>query len=870
MNQESSAINRIPLATYRLQFNRDFTFSQAEEILSYLAELGISDLYASPLFLAGPESTHGYDVCSFERFSPNLGGAAGFQSFASTLRQKDLGLLLDMVPNHMGSSSGNSWWNDVLREGPNSRYAPFFDVDWNSRHDRKVLLPVLGDRYSEVLHRGELRLDFDVAELCLAYFDRKFPLSRETQEKLRKIVGPNGTIHSVQALKDLVTQINRDQNRLHEIIQAQHYRLAFWRLGPHEINYRRFFDVTELVSVRVEERPVFDETHRFLFERIKAGEVTGVRVDHPDGLRDPKTYFDWLQEAHRAGGASRRLFVVAEKILSNGEQLSEDWAVAGTTGYDYLNYLNGAFVATESETQFTDIYQKFSGCSAPYSEVEYEAKKYVLQHLFPKELSSLVARLRQIADQTPTGIDISTAELETALAEYIADFPVYRTYARAGLDHLSKPEEQYVRTALLAAGKRLPQGSSIWPLLEKILLLQTDRSGSAAFKEQCAEFVFRLQQLTGPATAKGLEDTAFYRYVRFVSLNEVGGNPGNFGASMGVFHAFNLRQQEHWPHSQLATATHDTKRGEDIRARLNVLSEVPTEWKAHLDRWEELNRPAKTLSGSDSFPSRNDEYLLYQMLLGSWTGPSDLDNYIDRIQRYMQKASREAKVLTSWTDPNQTYEDSTRQFVDALLHSEAFLESFEPFAKRLAFFGVFNSLAQVLLKICSSGVPDFYQGAELWDFNLVDPDNRRRVDYSLRKKTLAKIKTAPLGDLLQEPESGEVKMFVTWAALQFRRRHSQIFASGKYVPLYARGGQARHVVAFARERLGKSIVVVAPRLPLTLAAGEARLPIGPEIWRDTELDLSGSYRDHFTQKQRTSGKLSELLADFPLALLESV
>jgi (1->4)-alpha-D-glucan 1-alpha-D-glucosylmutase len=853
--------NRVPVATYRLQFNRQFTFAQAREILGYLAELGVSDVYASPIFLAGPESTHGYDVCGFDRINPNLGTAEDFKGFTADIKSNGLGLLLDMVPNHMGTCSDNIWWRDVLRNGRHSKFANYFDVDWDARSDHKVLLPVLGDRYGEVLRRGELRLDFQDGEICIANFN--YPLSPEAQESLKREAnfreGDPGAVH---ALKRVLQAVNEDRERLHAIIQAQHYRLAFWRVGPHEINYRRFFDVTGLVCLRVEDKEVFDATHRFVFELIKSGQVTGLRIDHPDGLRDPKTYFDRLHEPF-AGS----LFVVVEKILSKDERLPEDWAVCGTTGYDYLNYLNGIFMARENAPQFTDIYGEFTGETSEYAAVEHVAKKRVLKSLFPKALHFLAGLLREIADQTVDGVDLTTAELEEAIVEFIAAFPVYRTYARVGVKTLAASEQKHVAEAVELAARRSPAIAPALEFLRKRLLLEGGDSNNKGFTEQCVEFVVRFQQLTGPASAKGVEDTAFYRYLRFVSLNEVGGNPEQFGVSVEAFHRYNEHKENRWPHSLLATSTHDTKRGEDVRARLNVLSEMPAEWHRQVQQWSDWNRHFRT----EGMPDSRDEYLLYQTVVGSWTGDESLETYISRIQQYMEKATREAKLRTSWTDLNPPYEEATRQFIDSILWSEKFRESLDSFVRRVAFFGVFNSLAQVLLKVCSPGVPDFYQGTELWDFNLVDPDNRRPVDYAKRQELLRHVKNTDPKQLLARSEAGEIKMFVTWAALQIRNRHRELFENGSYVPIEASGSRREHVISFGREHGGKRIVAIAPRLPLTLMDGQTKPPIGPEAWgEDTELNLPpGKYRDRFTRKTRESKKLAELLADFPIALLES-
>ncbi|HTG44981.1 MAG TPA: malto-oligosyltrehalose synthase, partial [Verrucomicrobiae bacterium] len=847
---------------------RDFTFDQADQLVEYWRDLGISDLYASPLFLAGPESTHGYDICDFNQINPNLGSEEEFQRFTTHATKAGLGLLLDMVPNHMGACASNAWWQEVLRDGPESRFAHYFDVDWNARPDRKILLPVLGDRYGEVLARGEIKLIHEANEWRLGYFDKRFPISKESDKKLRS-----------DSAQQILSDYNSDRAKLHSLIQEQHYRLAFWRVGAHEINYRRFFDVTGLISLRVEDEEVFSAAHQYVFALLKKGCITGLRIDHPDGLRDPATYFSHLQAGFKSVGGTGKLFVVAEKILSDTERLPPDWEVFGTTGYDFLIYLNGLFVAAPNEARLTQIYHDFAGCSKSYEEIAREAKKEVLAQLFPKEVRSLTAQLRRIADQTIAGVDFTTDELQGALVEFIAAFSIYRTYVRAGMQRLRPEEERSVRAAVQGAQAQRPDLQPALEFLQRVLCLELKDTESA--EDERLEFIARFQQLSGPATAKGLEDTAFYRYNRFLSLNEVGGNPGHFGASPAEFHEYNQRQQQQWPHSLLATATHDTKRGEDLRARLNVLSELPEEWGDHLARWRELNCGFKSEFESRLEPSANDEFLLYQTLLGSWVEGEPIQGYIERIQEYLLKATREAKVHTSWTEPNDRCEKATAQFVASILRSQPFLDSFIPWQKKIAFFGVFNSLSQLVLKVCSPGVPDFYQGTELWDFSLVDPDNRRPVNYTARQELLQRVKTRSadsnrsgyLGDLIEQPACGEIKMFATWNALQFRHRHRSLLEQGEYFPLQGRGGREDHLVSFARTLGDKSIAVVAPRWPATLANGAMTPPIGRTLWRETKIDLpiGKNWREVFAGKtfSREAG-VGELLADFPVALLESI
>src|SRR5436190_678958 len=620
----------VPSATYRLQFNRDFTFAQAQEIIDYLHALGISDCYASPIFRAGTQSTHGYDICCFEELKPRLGGLEGFRKFSIAARERGLGILLDMVPNHMGNALTNQWWVDVLKYGPESQYGKFFDIDWDPPTPGlrgKVLLPMLEDHYWKVLEQGKLRVEEERGEFMIAYHDHKFPIAPRTQSSLK---------------------------HLHALLQEQHYRLAYWRIGPHEINYRRFFDITELVSLRMEREEVFEATHKLLFQLLGEGLVTGLRIDHPDGLWDPKQYFERLQQRGP-------IYVVAEKILTADEPLPEDWPLQGTTGYDFLNRLNGLFVDQRKEAEMTKLYQDVTGCTDDFAEVAYASKKKVLTMSFQGEINTLAHLLKRI----PQGQDFTLLDLRTAITETAARFPIYRTYATESVG----PNPKYIES-VKAETPAMQFVRDV--LLEKIPDLQ---------------FVMKFQQLTGPVMAKGLEDTAFYNYNRLLSLNEVGGSPEEFGVGIDEFHAYNIEKQKRWPHSLLATATHDTKRGEDLRARLNVLSEMPDEWREVVSKW------IKPIPA----PTPNEQYVLFQTLAGAWDGK--LEGFTERICAFMCKAMREAKTNTNWTDPNEEYERATLHFVQRLLAPEnPWWKEFEAFQSRVALFGRYNSLSQVLLK----------------------------------------------------------------------------------------------------------------------------------------------------------------------------
>jgi len=883
---DDSKMKRIPSATYRLQFNRGFTFQQARGILDYLRDLGVSDVYASPLFQAGPESTHGYDTCCFGKINPNIGTTEDFDRFSSELKSRNLGLLLDLVPNHMSATLSNPWWFDVLENGRASCYAHFFDIDWNLQNPAlrgKVLLPVLEDEYRKVLDAGKLQLVRDNEKFFIAYYERKFPVNAQS-------VAACGIDNSEESVRELngTTGDARSFDKLDALIQRQHYRLAYWRDAAKEINYRRFFDVTEMVALKMESPEVFRETHQLLFEWLANGRITGLRIDHPDGLWDPKQYLERLQKDHP-------LYVVVEKILCGDEQLPRDWPADGTTGYDFLNRVNGLFVDGKHAAEFDGLYRDFIGSDADFHEIVYHSRKQVLERAFGSELNSLADRLADVASQAEGDRKLSVVQLRSALEEIIASFPVYRTYITENSAVVSPQDRVVIQNAVKAARRRAAEvESGTFHFIERLLLLES------AEAMQARRFVMKLQQLTGPAMAKGLEDTAFYRFNRLISLNEVGGEPGKFGESCEEFHKANATMAKHWPHTLLASATHDTKRGEDARARLNVLSEMPAEWCETVTRWAQMNRGKKIMLQNVTAPSANDEYLLYQTLVGACPGnlsdPKALDGFRARVTAFMLKAAKEAKVNTSWTEPHAAYEKALQQFVEGVLKpvgEEVFVDDLQRFARRIAFFGRFNSLAQILLKITSPGVPDFYQGAELWDLNLVDPDNRRPVDYESRQKLLAELKrdfegiADASGDffhaLLRDEKPGAMKLFLIWRALNFRNAHRQLFDSGEYVSLSAAGEQREHVCAFARTLKERTVIVIAPRLVFGLTQGRELVPIGGEIWNEVTLLLPRAragdlFRNVLTremapviEKNGTIAlELRQALKTFPVALLEKI
>ncbi len=986
--KEGLARRRVPGATYRLQFNRGFTFRDARELVPYLHALGISDCYASPVLQARAGSSHGYDICDHSRLSPELGGEEEFTAFADALREHGMGLVLDAVPNHMGiEGPGNAWWADVLENGPGSAYAPFFDVDWapvNPALENKVLLPLLEDQYGKVLEAGKVRLDYEDGAFSLHYYQHLLPVApctypavlenahgalastlgdshdhlrelrsvltalrylpprtdpaadkvaerhREKEVIKRRLAALSAASPDVRAAIDgAVRAFNgspgapRSFDLLHGLIERQSYRLAFWRVAAEEINYRRFFDVNELAAIRMELPEVFRAAHQVLFRLLAEGKATGLRIDHPDGLRDPAAYFRQLQEHYllaradaslgaRPEGLEREvaarlsagvggwpLYVVAEKILADGEALPPDWAVDGTTGYDFLNAVNGLFIDAEGRDAFDRIYRLFTGASASYEQLVTSAKKMTMLVSMASEINALAHQLDRISERNRLCRDFTLNSLTFALREVIACLPVYRTYI-TGPEAVTVQDRLVVEAAVEEAKRRNPRtAEAIFDFVRDAVLLRGVQDFPEADRPRLVEWALKFQQLTGPIMAKSVEDTVFYTFNRLVSLNEVGGAPDQYGTSVTTFHRRNAERLERWPHSLLCTSTHDTKRSEDVRARLNALSEMAGEWQSALARWGRLNSSKKVVVEDHPAPDRNDEYLLYQALLGAWPAGAiasgGLAPFRGRIAEYVQKATKEAKVHTSWINPNEEYDDAVRQFVARLLPDRVegpFLNDLVALQRRVAYFGHFNSLAQVLLKLTSPGVPDLYQGCELWDFSLVDPDNRRPVDYELRREALADLQKriagagddlAPLASALVESAAdGKVKAYLTYQALNFRRAHEGLFVGGDYLPVEATGPRRDHVCAFARSAGDDAMLVVVPRLVVRLADGAERPPLGPEVWGKTGLllppHLAGrSYRNVFTGEVLASGGdaraagplLGEVLGRFPVALLGS-
>jgi len=974
---------RIPVSTYRLQFNSGFRFEDARAILSYLDGLGVTDLYASPVFKAQKGSMHGYDVVDLTRLNPELGSDEDFDALCSGRKGLGMGLIMDIVPNHMSvGGSENRWWLDVLENGQSSPYARFFDIDWKpvkEELENKVILPILGEQYGKVLENQELRLIFEAGGFHVAYYGHRLPIDPSTYtqilghriEVLEEALGGENPHHQellsiMTALRHLppcnetdpekVTERHREKEVIKRRIQSlyeecpearrhiednvaifngtrhvqgsfdlldallysQVYRLAYWRVATEEINYRRFFDINDLAAIRVEDPEVFMKVHELVLGFVRQGKATGLRIDHPDGLYNPTAYFRKLQEecfvqlsgAAAGGGGdgaageavrslyrraldgepglARPFYIVGEKILIDGEPIPEDWTIFGTTGYGFMNSANGLFVDSASAREMDRAYSRFTRASVSYQRLVYESKKFIMQTSMASELNVLGHRLNRISEKDRHYRDFTLNDLTDAIVEIIAFFPVYRTYIDGS--EIRDRDRLYIESAVARARQQSRDLSpSIFDFIREVLLLRCPDKFNEALKAEWLEFTMKFQQLTGPIMAKGLEDTAFYSFNRLASLNEVGGNPSRFGVPVEAFHAQNLDRREHWPHALIATSTHDSKRGEDVRARINVISEFPGEWRECLSRWGKMNRKKKKVVDGRLAPDRNEEYLFYQTLLGAWPAAEpDAQGYADfkrRMAEYMLKAAKEAKVNTNWMNPRVEYEEALAGFVSSVMDHAPFVEDFRAFQRKVAHYGAFNSLSQTLLKITSPGVPDFYQGTETWNLSLVDPDNRRPVDYAALEKTLRELRdkekeagaAALARELLRAKEDGRIKMFVTSKALHFRRANREVFLHGDYVPLEAAGRLAGHIVAFARSAGGRTAVTVAPRL-LSSVAPHGEPPVAG-VWEGTYVLLpsgGAAFRDVFTsgtvEVSDYEGKpalhVADALRDLPVSLLE--
>ena len=879
-NHAPRATRLSPLtATYRVQLNKQFTLADAQAIVPYLDKLGVSHLYCSPILAARPGSTHGYDVIDPMRVNPEIGTIEDLRALAHALHERGMGILLDIVPNHMGIGESNSYWEDVLTHGLHSRYARWFDVDWEAA-DNRVVLPVLGDELDKVIDRDELTLDVKEKTPRLRYFDNSWPIDPATLPEELQLAKLDPTAVSDPGV---FTRGAEGRQRLRALLDAQHYRLAFWRRGPAEINYRRFFDVNELAAIRQEDPEVFAETHELILSFVGEGIIDGLRVDHVDGLLDPLGYLERLREEveRRAPARDGAVFsIVVEKILSPGERLRRAWPVQGTTGYEFLNDLEDVFLHPGGYAAIERGYRSLRRLtSGDFADVAYTGKVKILEGALRADVDRLVRGLQSLADDQSR----EPKALAKGIVQFIAALPVYRTYVD-GRSATPDPDDVAVIDRAVEVARKRGDGTS--PVADLIRSTILDASSDARL-----DFVQRLQQTSGPATAKGVEDTALYIYVPLASRNEVGGAPDRpLDDAVGRLHRANTERACSWPLALTCTNTHDTKRSADLRARLDVLSECAPEWQRCVARWRRLNQRHRPTVKGRLAPDTNTEYLLYQTLIGIWPAPrpgrrsddlpdrSWFESATERLEQYMVKAVKEAKTRTSWTEPDDAYESALKQFIAAILapsDDSPFLADVARFVGHIATAGHWNALARLLIHATSPGVPDTYQGDELWFFALVDPDNRRPVDYERRDQLLSAVTSAGAIRGLH-PSDERLKLGMVRRLLNIRRDHAALFTKGRYTPIEVRGTHADHVVAFARSVDDAQAIVVAPRLIQGLLIDNRPLP----DWADTEVVVPESLsrdshrlvledRELAIPRVSSALALSRVLTDLPFALLLS-
>ena len=959
---------KIPISTYRLQFNKHFTFKDALKIIPYLKEIGVSHCYSSPILWAKTGSLHGYDIIDHSKLNPEIGSHEDFNELVDLINKNKMGIILDIVPNHMGICCKNKWWVDVLENGQASQYANFFDIDWKpikKELSGKILVPILHDHYGNLLANGEFKLNFDreKGKLKLLYFEHEFPINPSSYtlimehriNKLESALGHNNnnfleyqSIMTVfknlpkthetdfektkernrekeiayKRLSELCKKNNSvakfvEENlldfrchpddilacrRAHEVLEDQAYRLAYWRVSSDIINYRRFFDVNALIGLRAENSSVFNDTHSVILDLIEQKKIHGLRIDHPDGLLDPLSYFKNLQtEAGKRLGikfdgseekhlSSEKLpfYVVAEKIVAPFEKLPQNWAIHGTIGYEFLNNVNNLFLDNKNSKKFSRIYHRFINKEIDFNELVIKCKKTIMRTALTSELSALSNHLSQLSEKCYSARDYTLNSLREALTEIIACFPVYRTYISA--EEKNNKDTDYIKWAVGLAKKRsMSTDPSIYDFIEKILLCEFETDKESEIYGEILNFAMKFQQYTGPLMAKGLEDTSFYNYNRLICLNEVGGNPANFGISVNDFHNGNLNRLNATPHGLLATSTHDTKLSEDVRARICVLSEIPDIWQKKINKLSKINKSKKTKLDNFFIPDKNDEYLFYQVLIGIWneecSDNQKMRELSERIENYMIKAVREAKTHTSWININSQYENALCEFTRRVLNSpenHPFWKEFLLFHKDVSLRGYINSISQITLKFTGPGVPDIYQGNELWKYNLVDPDNRNPVDFNKFQKLFKEIKPflkSPNEDFsfLFPLESGKLKLFISTMLLNLRKKHPDLFKKGNYIPLEVKGSKSENLVAFARNFENETIIVAVPRLIYHMISKEKPFPIGEEVWKDTKIILPDDYKnfkwqDIFTGKifnSETEIKTGSIINLLPVSVLYS-
>lgn len=912
----------IPLATYRLQLTADFGFDAAAAIVPYLKSLGITHLYASPFMKARHGSTHGYDIVDHTHLNPELGGEEGFERLSEALKAHDLGLILDFVPNHVGVHfADNPWWLDVLEWGPASPHAVSFDIDWDILPFRSrpgVLLPILGSSYGQSLEKGDIKLRYDPdhGSLSAWYFEHRLPIAPERYGEILRHAVKEAAAEDSTAGKRIIELASRYEglrhpNRkeaprfkaelksiagsteiiargldayragadrpaqtlaLHHLLERQHYRLAHWRLASSDINYRRFFDVNSLAGLRVEDPGTFEAIHRMVRKLIAEDKLQGLRLDHIDGLRDPAQYFQRLRRSllKAQGAEAKPFYIVVEKILGPHEKLPPFSGVHGTTGYEWLNAITQVLIDGKGLEPLDQAWRQISNSPPSVAPVLKEAKRRVLQTLLTSEFTVLTRLLARIAGGHYSTRDYSADSLRQALELYILHFPVYRTYLVPSGP--TAPDRGLIsETIEKARSDWFAADEGIFEFLRDTLTMDLIRPGRATHSApRVRRFALKLQQFTGPVMAKSLEDTAFYRYHRLLALNEVGGEPSAGALSIEDFHNAMISRAREWPHGMTTTSTHDTKRGEDARARLIALTEIPGEWTSAVARWKVLNAPHLVAEGEMRAPSAAFEYMLYQALLGAWPLGRRDDSFRERIQAYALKAAREGKQETSWLNPHEAYEAGLRTFIDRILDPDAsaeFVETMERLAQRVALLGALNSLSQVTLKATMPGVPDFYQGTEFWDLSLVDPDNRRPVNFSERAKLLTSLEAPDWGHLAQGWHNGHIKLAWTRHLLKLRAELAHVFTNGDYEPLQVGGTHQDHILAFARRRSRDAAIVAVAKSFAVFSQGGRAWPQAEAY--DAALNVSGYSVEGFADADATQLRVSDLFTHAPAAVLKA-
>ena len=890
-------MTNLPTATYRLQFNKDFKFESARKLLPYLRALGITHIYASPIFKASKGSRHGYDVVDPTQLNPELGTPDDYDSLVQEAHEKGMSWLQDIVPNHMAFDYENRMLVDLLENGPDSRFYNFFDVEWSYVHfgDKpRMLAPFLGKYYQEALEGKEISLKYDEDGFSINYYDNRFPVRVSSYsdilslrfEKLQNKLGRNypaiirllALLHSIKFLptieniderynqikfiKDLLWELYSEDDQvkmyinetlkiyngrknipesfdlLDKLLSEQYFRIAFWKVANEEINYRRFFNISSLISLKIENEEVFNRTHSLIFKLVKENNIDGLRIDHIDGLYDPEEYLHRVRE--RIDGK----YLVVEKILEQDEQLPERWPVEGTTGYDFLNFVNGIFINVKNENKLNRIYTQFTRRASSFDDLVVDKKRLIISTRMAGELERLSLLVEDIAKHDRYGADITLNGIKTALEEILVHFPIYRTYVNG--KKISKSEKDYIDHIIGELKYNNPRLEYEISYIGNLLTMQRQNLSEELYVKSI-NFIMKFQQLTGPLMAKGYEDTALYVYNRFISLNEVGGDPSELGLPLNEFHKKIRQRGLKWGYSLNTTSTHDTKRGEDVRARINVLSEIPDEWNLRVKKWYNMNLKYKKEHSGRFFPDKNDEYFLYQTIVGTLPFDERPDEvYKKRVKDYAIKVVREAKVYTAWVKPDEIYENAFLNFIDNILSesdSNLFLDDLLDFHRITSFYGIFNSLSQTIIKMTAPGVPDFYQGSELWDFNLVDPDNRRPVNYSLREELLQQINEKESEDienlfeyLLTGMHSGAVKLFIINKILKARIENRELFEAGRYSRLRSAGIHKNSIIAFFRRFEDEVLIIVVPRF-LTGIIKPGNMPLGKEMWEDTSIKI---------------------------------